>query len=472
MKRFIPIGLLAFVLTISSLACGGSSETTSDVIVPALPAVSSTVPADLSTNAAPNAGITATFNKVMDPATINGTTFTLKQGAIPVVGTVTYAGVIALFKPAVDLDFSTTYTATVTTDVKDMEGNALASDYVWSFTTGAAPDITPPTVISTIPADSATGVAENGNITATFSEPMDHLTITTTTFTVAQGATSVAGAVTYLGLVATFNPTVDLEAGKVYTATLTTGVKDLAGNAMVAVTTWSFTIVSANPAAVNLGAAGNFVILSKTGITNVPTSAITGDIGVSPINAAAITGFAPLTMDVSNEFSTTPQIIGKIYAANYFDPLSKLSTSVLDMGTAYTDAAGRLVPDFVELGAGDISGMTLSRGLYKWGTPVLISTDITLNGSATDVWIFQIAGTLTMAPDVTVHLTGGALAKNIFWQVGASASAVTLGTNAHLEGIVLSATTIALGTGATVNGRLFSATNVTLQSNTVTQPTP
>jgi len=144
-----------------------------------------------------------------------------------------------------------------------------------------------------------------------------------------------------------------------------------------------------------------------------------------------------------------------------------LTTAVGDMGTAYLDAAGRTLPDFNELGAGEIGGLTLAPGLYKWGTPVSISTDVTLSGGPNDVWIFQIAGTLTQASAMRVNLTGGALAKNVFWQVAGS---VAIGTTAHFEGVVLGKTLIAVQTGASVNGRLFAQTATTLQMNTVTQP--
>jgi hypothetical protein len=138
------------------------------------------------------------------------------------------------------------------------------------------------------------------------------------------------------------------------------------------------------------------------------------------------------------------------------------------MQTAYTDAAGRAA-DVTELGAGDISGLTLVPGVYKWGTGVSINTDVTLSGSTTDVWIFQIAGGLTQAAATRVNLIGGALAKNVFWQVF---GAVDIGTTAHVEGVILSQTSIVLRTGASVNGRLLAQTAVTLDTNAVTQPAP
>ncbi len=212
---------------------------------------------------------------------------------------------------------------------------------------------------------------------------------------------------------------------------------------------------------VQLGVAGNFTILSKSGITDVYKSTVTGDIGTSPITGAAI-GL------------TCTEVTGTIYSVNAAGPLpcrvtnaSRLTTAVGDMQTAYTDAAGRSNPDFMNLGAGDIGGKTLTPGLYKWTSALIIPTDITISGCSTDVWIFQVAGTLTMSSAVNITLTGGALAKNIFWQ---TAGAVSLGTTSHFEGIILSQTGINLTTGATINGRLLAQTAVTLQKNTITNP--
>ena len=210
-----------------------------------------------------------------------------------------------------------------------------------------------------------------------------------------------------------------------------------------------------------LGLAGSFAVLSKTGITDVPPSAITGDIGASPITGAAI-------------LVSCPEVTGVIYSVNAAGPLpcrvtnaSRLTTAVGDMQTAYTDAAGRSNPNFLNLGAGTIGGRTLTPGLYKWTTSLNIPTNITISGSSTDVWIFQVAGTLTAASAVKIRLSGGARAKNIFWQV---AGAVTLGTTSHFEGVILGKTGINLKTGASINGRMLAQTAVTLQKNTVKRP--
>jgi hypothetical protein len=168
-------------------------------------------------------------------------------------------------------------------------------------------------------------------------------------------------------------------------------------------------------------------------------------------------------------FATSSQVTGEIYAADYEPPTpSNLTTAVSDMELAFTDAAGR-APDETELGAGDIGGLTLAPGVYKWGTGLVIPTDIVLDGSSNAVWIFQIAQDLTVSSDTSVVLTGGARPKNVFWQVSGQ---VTLGTTAHFEGVVLSETGIALETGASVNGRLLAQTAVTLDGNAVAEPAP
>ncbi len=229
--------------------------------------------------------------------------------------------------------------------------------------------------------------------------------------------------------------------------------------------------VSANatngPTRVNLRTAGQYVILAKSGISTTGTTRIVGDIGVSPIAATAITGFA-LVMDASNRFSTSSRVTGKVRAANYAPPTpANLTTAVLDMQTAYTNAAGRPLPNFTELGAGNINGMTLAPGLYKWSTGVSIPIAVTLKGNSNSVWIFQIAQNLTVGNGAIVTLSGGALAKNVFWQVAGKA---TLGTTSRFKGIILCKTLIAFKTGARINGRALAQTAVTLDAAAVTQP--
>jgi len=218
------------------------------------------------------------------------------------------------------------------------------------------------------------------------------------------------------------------------------------------------------PAPVVLGTAGSYVILAKSATSNVPTSVITGNIGLSPAAASFITGLG-LTLPAGGAFSTSAQVTGNIYASDYAVPTPvNLTTAIGDMQTAYVDAAGRTSPDHTELAAGSIGGLTLPAGLYKWSNSVLINTSVTLSGNANDVWIFQIAGGVTQAAATRVILTGGALPQNVFWQV---AGVVSIGTTAHMEGEVMSLTAITLKTGASVNGRLFAQTAVTLAGNAI-----
>lgn len=228
------------------------------------------------------------------------------------------------------------------------------------------------------------------------------------------------------------------------------------------------TVNAAGPAAVDLGSSGNFAVLAKSGISTTGTTSIAGDIGVSPIAATGMTGFA-LTMDSTNTFSTSDRVTGKAYASDYaVSTPAMMTTAISDMETAYTDAAGRTLPTATELGAGNIGGMTLVPGLYKWSSDVTIPTNLTLNGGANDVWIFQIAQNLTISSGMRVILSGGAQAGNIFWQVGGQ---TTLGTTSVMNGNILDQTAIVLNTGATLNGRALAQTAVTFDSNAVTRPT-
>ena len=344
---------------------------------------------------------------------------------------------------------------------------------------------TEPTVISSSPSSRATSVPTSTNssnnvvtgtvVTATFSQPMDPATISSSsagdllTFAVKETTgNDVPGTVVMneANTVATFTPTSSaLNPNTSYTATVTMAAKNAAGVAMANPIEWTFTIGAiefTGQTPVNLGKAGPFAILTKSGITDVFPSAINGDVGASPITGAAI------------HLTCAEVMTGIIYSVNAAGPLpcrvtdpTLLTKAVGDMETAYTDAAGRKSPNFVNLGAGLIGGLTLVPGLYKWSTRVLISTDVTLSGGKNAVWIFQIAGTLTQASATKVILKGGALPKNIFWQ---TSGAVAIGTTAHFEGVILAKTKIAMKTGASANGRLLAQTAVTLEKNAVTRP--
>ena len=230
------------------------------------------------------------------------------------------------------------------------------------------------------------------------------------------------------------------------------------------------------PAPVELGAvtdlatSGSYVLLAKTGVTNVTGSSITGGhVGVSPAAASFITGFA-MTADPSNVFSTSPSVISpaRIYASNYAVPTpTNLTAAIANMQTAYTDAAGRTNPDFLNVGSGNIGGQTLVPGLYTWGTTVTIPSDVTLAGGANDVWIFQISNDLDLSTGKNMILSGGAQAKNIYWQV---AGKVTIHSTAHFEGVILAKTGITLQTTATLHGRALAQTLIALDNNAVTAP--
>ncbi len=332
------------------------------------------------------------------------------------------------------------------------------------------PDTTAPTVVLTFPASAAMSVANNALITATFSEDMAPLTITSMTFVLKQGAFVIPADVTYANDVATLDPKADLTLATTYDATITTTATDLAGNKLAMDYSWSFSTDASlpkGPAPVLLGTAGNYVVLAKSAISNVPTSKITGDLGLSPAAASFITGFS---MTKAGTKWTSAQVTGALFAADNDPPTpTLLTTAVNNMMTAYTDAAGRPTPDALNLGGGTIGGLTLLPGLYRWTSSVTIPTDLTLSGAPNDVWIFQVTGDLMMSSAKKMTLIGGAQPKNIFWQV---AGLVSFGTTSHAEGVVLSKTSIELGTGASINGRLLAQTAVNLDANKVTAPAP
>ena len=332
------------------------------------------------------------------------------------------------------------------------------------------PDTTAPTIVSTFPLSDAKSVAIKGAITVTFTEEMAPLTINSVTFSLKQGMLDVPSVVTYSSATATLLPVDALALGMTYTATVSTAVTDLAGNKLLMSHIWSFStdaVPPKGPAPVLLGAAGNYAVLAKSAISNVPSSVITGNLGLSPSAASFVTGFS---LTNAGTKWTSPQVIGAVFAADNDPPTPiNLTTAIGDMQTAYTDAAGRPTPDSLNLGSGIIGGLTIIPGLYKWTTSVSIPSDVEIAGAPNDVWIFQVAGDLAMSSAKSIKLSGGAQAKNIFWQVS---GLVDIGTTSHAEGVIFSKTSIKLGTGASINGRLLAQTAVSLDSSTVTEPTP
>jgi hypothetical protein len=448
---------IAILLLIIGAGCGDPDKTGNPGLTP--PTVISEEPPNGAVGVCPNTIVTATFSKPMNPATINSTTFLLAgPGTTAVGGVVTYdaPSKTATFTPSSTLAIPTVlYTATITTGATDTFGNALASDFVWTFTTGTTTCLTgPPTVISVTPPDLSAGICPNTVVVATFSEAMNPATINSTTFLLAAGSTAVAGAVTYdaPSHVATFTPTNPLALSTLYTATITTGAQNLSGNSLASNKVWSFT-TSATPCAssVPLGTACSFGILGATPVvSSVGPTIVTGDVGIWP--AASITGFPPGTLT------------GTKHAA---DAVAMAAQG--DLTTAYNFAAAAAGGAVL---TADIGGQTLAPGVYKTTSaqPSLgITGNLTLSGPASGVWIFQIVSTLTTAAgNSQVIMAGGATAHNVFWQVGSSA---TLGTNTIFQGTIMAQASITATTGATLDGRALARTGaVSLDSNPVNVP--
>jgi hypothetical protein len=448
---------LAFLLLIIGAGCSDPDKAGNPGTTP--PTVISVEPPNGSAGVCPNTIVTATFSKAMNPATINDTTFLLAgPGTTAVAGVVTYDAPsnTATFTPSSALAIPTvTYTATITTGATDTFGNALASDFVWTFTTGTTTCLSgPPTVISVTPPDLSSGICPDTVVVATFSEAMNPATINSTTFLLAAGSTPVAGTVTYdaPSRVATFTPTSSLALSTTYTATITTGVQDLFGNSLASDKIWTFTTAAvACSSIVPLGTACSFGILGATPVvSSVGPTIVTGDVGIWP--AASITGFPPGTLT------------GTKHAA---DAVAMAAQG--DLTTAYNFAAAAAGGAVL---TADIGGQTLAPGVYKTTSaqPTLgITGNLTLSGPASGVWIFQIVSTLTTAAgNSQVIMAGGATAHNVFWQVGSSA---TLGTNTIFQGTIMAQASITLTTGATLNGRALARTGaVSLDSNPVNVP--
>lgn len=429
------------------------------------PQVDLTYPANNDVDVLRNVEVRVNFNEAMDPASLTATSFVLEQGNVAVPAILSYENRVATLKAIEALDAETVYTVTLNTDVKSALGNPLASEYSWTFTTNMD---TLPSILTTFPANNDINVPRNAVVTATFSEAMSPTSLSESSFTLKAGNDTIAGSLTYTGLIATFEPDEFLEEDTLYTATITTEVESLTGYSLEDSSEWSFrTTASANgPNAVNLGSAEQFVMLAKAAISTTGATSIVGDVGLSPADITYLTGFSQLMPPTS--FTTSALVTGQIFAADFDAPTpSILTTAVSDMETAYTDAASRTLPDFTELGAGNIDGMTLVPGLYKWGTGVTIPTGVTLMGSDTDIWIFQIAQDLDLGNAAIVTLLGGAKPENVFWQV---AGQITLGTTSQMKGILLCQTLIEVKTGASVLGRLYAQTAITMEANAIAQP--
>lgn len=320
--------------------------------------------------------------------------------------------------------------------------------------TGGTADTTPPTIMSTNPINGTTGVAL---INVTFSEPMDAASINSTSFTVSgPSVTSVGGTVAYDATHnrASFVPSSTLSLATAFTATITTSAQDVAGNTLTSNYIWHFTTAAGVTVQlpVALASTVDLAVLAGSAITSTGATTVTGDIGLSP--GTSVTGFPP----------------GIIVGTSHVGDPSAVQAQ-LDLTTAYNSAAGRTLGPITV--AGNIGGMTLPPGLYKSTSGLEISSgDLTLDakGNSSAIWIFQIASTLTTSSSRNVILSGGALAANIYWQVGTSA---TLGTTSEFKGTIMADQSITINTGASLEGRAFARIGtVTMNGNTITKPTP
>ena len=449
------------------------------------PLVLTTSPTPNETGVVLNKVVSATFNMPMDPATINTTTFTLKQGTTTITGVVTYSGNTALFTPNANLTANTVYTATITTGAHNMAGVALASNYVWNFTTGA---IVAPRVILTDPFNTETGVLLNKVVTATFDMAMDPLTITTSTFTLKQGTDVILGSVSYSGNMASFTPNNPLLANAIFTATITTGAKNVAGIAIANNYVWTFkTINSSN--APDLGSASPFGAFGgNAGITNQGINTVINGSIATTAASTLVTGFH----DATAIYTETPLNVGNVTGAiATAPPMPGTATSfaiaqqaLLDANAAYLSISPASMPGGIDPGAGELGGLTLAPGIYKSnsGTFNISNGNLTLDaqGDPNAVWIFQTAAGLTVGiagptGAKSVVLINGALPKNVFWYVGSTAiingagGGTMVGTIIANSGVTFSTAGNAVQT--VLNGRALSlVSSVTMVNTTINVP--
>jgi hypothetical protein len=380
------------------------------------PMVISTVPANQATGVPINQAISAVFSEAMSPSTINAATFTLAgPGGAAVTGVVTYiaAGSIATFTPAVALAPNLVYTATITTAAQDLLARGLAGNYVWSFTAAAAPDLTPPTVISTIPANAATNIPTNQAVTATFSEALNPATLTAASYTLqGPGGAAVTGLVTYaaIGDTATLTPTATLAPNTLFTATLTTTITDLAGNALAANYVWTFTtgaapdttppeIVTTSPANAPTNVPISQAVNATFSEAMNPLTITTATFGLTGPGGAAIAG--TVTYDAVNfiaTFTPTASLAGSsVYTATVTDGATDLAGNPLGTTGApnpWSFTTGVVVvPPPVNLGTAALfGGFSGGVGLANQGTATVINGDIGTTGVSTLVTGFNDSG--------------------------------------------------------------------------------
>jgi hypothetical protein len=401
-------------------------------------------------------------------STVNAATFTLKHGSVTDNGTVGYtSGLTATFTPNSILAVSTNYTATITIAVTDLAGNHLASPYVWSFVTGTNPDTTAPIVNSTVPANASTNVSISSAISATFSEALLASTVNAATFTLKHGSVTDNGTVDYTsGLTATFTPNSVLAYSTNYTANITIGVTDLAGNHLASPYVWSFTTGAlAGQAQITLGTASTFGVLTNTSVVNAGN--IIGDLGIYTPGAphgdtSLLTGSGTVTAPGTVQ-------IGTVAAGNALDALTSAFTEAQNRSGGAIAVAGNLV---TQGNGANLS--TFLPGLYVSQTSILLDVDgtITLDaqGDANAVFIFKAGSALTVNANTHILLAHNAQAGNVWWL--APAGATIGGTTSAFVGTVLANAGVTVRTGTLVSGRMLTKNAaVTVQSGvTITAP--
>lgn len=431
------------------------------------PTVISTDPINNASGVVLTKIVRANFSVAMNPLTITSSTFTLKQGTTAIAGIVTYSGTRASFTPTIALDVNKVYTATITNAAANASGMSMTNDYVWSFTTSA---VSTPAVSLTDPLNNATNVALDKKVTATFNMPMDPLTLTTSTFTLKTGTTTVPGVVTYSGSTATFTPNSDLLTGTTYTASITTGAKNPAAVAIANNYVWNFSTGATviDPiVGIDLGSADQFGILAGVGVSNAAGASqiINLNVGIYPGMRSSVTGFPPAVV-----------VGGAIYASDDIAPpgvAAMLNQAKLDLVAAYLAAEGAVFPAPATV-SGDQGGKTLAPGIYKSTSTLLIQNgDLTLDaqGDANAVWIFQVASGFTTVGGAggDVILTGGAQAKNVYWQTGSSA---VIGDYTSFKGNILALQSITMNAYSTAVGRMLAQNGsvVLTSTNIITKP--
>jgi hypothetical protein len=478
------------------------------------PTVISTIPSDTAKNVPLNQIVSATFSKEMNPATINSTTFSLTgPGATAVPGLVAYAAVgdTLTFTPTSNLAPNTLYTATITTGAQDLAGTGLASNYMWTFTTGAAVAAIAPEIVSTNPANGATGVPLNQAVSATFSEAMNPLTISTATFQLTgPGGTAIAGIVSYdaVDFIATFTPAVPLITNTTYTATVTDGATDQDGNPLGttgAPNPWMFTTGAAivpppvvlGPTILLFGGFGGNAGMTNQGIHTV----VNGDIGTTAASTL-ITGFydesvPPVASVYPCSYTVTPLNKGLVNGTIDTAPppptgacpnegtattMAIATEALAEAQTAYNTL--KSLPPGTVLPTNELGNLTLAPGTYTSASFYDITAGpLTLDahGDPNATWVFQMGTYLTVgtpSASESIVLTNGAQAKNVFWQVG-SAATINYGGGGTMVGTIISqaGTTVSspgqstASTVTTVDGRLIAlGASVTIVNTVINVP--